>query len=74
MEIPAGSPAMGKRVADLQLPRGCVVVAVDRGAGDVVIPNGDTTLAAGDGIIAMIKREARADVRAALVGTATVAP
>jgi trk system potassium uptake protein TrkA len=68
LSIPAGSPARGKRVADLDLPRGCVVVAVDRGAGDVVIPNGDTTIAAGDDVIAMIKREARQDVCDVLVG------
>ena len=73
MEIPTGSPATGKRVADLRLPRGCVVVAVDRGGGDVVIPNGDTTIASGNGIIAMIKREARDDVRAALGGIPTPA-
>jgi len=68
LSIPAGSPARGKRVADLDLPRGCIVVAVDRGSGDVVIPNGDTTLAVGDDVIAMIKREARQDVCDALVG------
>jgi trk system potassium uptake protein TrkA len=68
LSIPANSPARGKRVADLALPRGCVVVAVDRGAGDVVIPNGDTTIDYGDDVIAMIKREARGDVCSVLVG------
>ena len=68
LSIPADSPARGKRVADLALPRGCIVVAVDRGAGDVVIPNGDTTIDYGDDVIAMIKRDARSDVCAVLVG------
>jgi trk system potassium uptake protein len=68
LSIPPDSPARGKRVADLALPRGCVVVAVDRGSGDVVIPNGDTTIDSGDDVIAMIKREARSDVCAVLVG------
>lgn len=68
LSIPAGSPACGKRVADLALPRGCVVVAVDRGAGDVVIPNGDTTIDSGDDVIAMIKRDARGDVCSVLIG------
>jgi trk system potassium uptake protein TrkA len=68
LSIPADSPARGKRVADLALPRGCVVVAVDRGAGDVVIPNGDTTIDSGDDVIAMIKRDARDDVCSVLVG------
>ena len=68
LSIPADSPARGKRVADLALPRGCVVVAVDHGSGDVVIPNGDTTIDSGDDVIAMIKREARGDVCSVLVG------
>ena len=62
------SPARGKRIADVALPRGSVIVAVDRGSGDVLVPNGDTTLERGDEVIAMIKRETRGDVCAALVG------
>jgi trk system potassium uptake protein TrkA len=62
------SPARGKRIADVALPRGSVIVAVDRGSGDVVVPNRDTTLQSGDEVIAMIKREMRSDVCAALVG------
>jgi trk system potassium uptake protein TrkA len=63
------SPARGRRIADLQLPSGSVIVAVDRGAGDVVIPNGETVFSSGDGVIAMIKHAARADVCAVLVGS-----
>jgi Trk K+ transport system NAD-binding subunit len=47
-----------------------VIVAVDRGAGEVVIPNGETVFAPGDAVIAMIKHTARADVCSALVGKA----
>jgi trk system potassium uptake protein TrkA len=64
------SPASGRRIADLSLPTGSVIVAVDRGAGEVVIPNGETVFAPGDAVIAMIKHTARADVCAALVGRA----
>ena len=68
LRIADDSPANGKRIADVRLPRGSVIVAVDRGGGDVVVANGDTTLQRGDDVIAMIKRETRLDVCAALVG------
>jgi trk system potassium uptake protein TrkA len=70
LSISGDSPANGRRIADLALPSGSVIVAVDRGAGDVVIPNGETMFATGDAVIAMIKHTARADVCAALVGRA----
>ena len=70
LSILSDSPASGRRVADLALPTGSVIVAVDRGAGEVVIPNGETVFAPGDAVIAMIKHAARADVCAALVGRA----
>jgi len=68
LRIADGSPACGKRIAEVALPRGSVVVAVDRGGGDVLIANGDTVLQRGDDVIAMIKRDTRPDVCAALVG------
>jgi trk system potassium uptake protein TrkA len=69
LRIADDSPAKGKRIADVSLPRGSVIVAVDRGGGDVVVPNGDTLLQRGDDVIAMIKRDTRSDVCAALVGS-----
>jgi trk system potassium uptake protein TrkA len=70
LSILADSPASGRRIADLSLPSGSVIVAVDHGAGEVVIPNGETVFNPGDGVIAMIKHTARAEVCAALVGKA----
>jgi len=70
LSILADSPASGRRIADLSLPSGSVIVAVDRGAGEVVIPNGETVFTPGDGVIAMIKHTARAAVCSALVGKA----
>jgi trk system potassium uptake protein TrkA len=70
LNITGDSPANGRRIADLALPSGSVIVAVDRGAGDVVIPNGETVFSDGDGVIAMIKHAARTDVCAALIGKA----
>ena len=68
LRIADDSPARGKRIADVALPRGSVIVAVDRGGGDVVVPNGDTKLERGDDVIAMIKHDTRLDVCTALVG------
>ncbi len=70
LSILADSPASGRRIADLSLPIGSVIVAVDRGAGEVVIPNGETVFTPGDAVIAMIKHTARAAVCSALVGKA----
>jgi trk system potassium uptake protein TrkA len=70
LAITADCPASGRRIADLALPPGSVIVAVDRGGGDVVIPNGETVVAPGDGVIAVIKHAARSDVCSALVGAA----
>jgi trk system potassium uptake protein TrkA len=70
LSIMNDSPASGRRIADLSLPAGSVIVAVDRGAGEVVIPNGETVFAPGDAVVAMIKHSARADVCHALVGRA----
>jgi trk system potassium uptake protein TrkA len=62
------SPASGRRVGEVGLPRGSIVVAVDRRGDDLVIPNGDTVLRAGDEVIVMCKRDNRLDVRRALMG------
>ncbi len=62
------SPAEGKRIAEVALPRGSVIVAIGRAGDDVVVPSGETTLRRGDDVIAMIRHEARQDVCAALIG------
>jgi trk system potassium uptake protein TrkA len=73
LKIPAESPANGKRIVDIGLPRSSIVVAVDRKGEDLLIPNGDTTVRAGDAVILMVKKESRDDVRAVLVGEKTPA-
>lgn len=68
LEVRPQAAAVGKRIVDVGLPRSSIVVAVDRKGEDVVIPNGDTQLRAGDMVIVMVKRSHRDEVRAALVG------
>ncbi len=48
------SPAGGKKVAELHIPRECVLVAIRRGRR-VIIPHGDTLLYPGDLITAFVE-------------------
>ncbi|MEO9169863.1 MAG: NAD-binding protein [Candidatus Baltobacteraceae bacterium] len=57
--IPADSPVAGTRLAEISLPRNCVLVAIERESQDeMVIPTGDTQLCAGDRIVAVAKNGA----------------
>jgi trk system potassium uptake protein TrkA len=68
LKVPPESPASGRRIVDIGLPRSSIVVAVDRKGQDMLIPTGDTTLQPGDAVILMVKKESRDDVRRVLVG------
>jgi trk system potassium uptake protein TrkA len=54
VSVPAGSPLDGKRLAEISFPSESVVVALEREA-DVKIPDGDTVVRSGDGVIAIVK-------------------
>ena len=59
--LDAGSPLIERRLADLQLPHGALIVAVRRGDG-VFVPRGDSRLAEGDKAVVMGLPEALAEV------------
>jgi trk system potassium uptake protein TrkA len=61
------SPAAGKQVSELRLPRNCTIVAVLRDQS-VIVPRGDTSLEVGDEVIVLATSDAEDDVRAALIG------
>jgi len=61
------SPAVGKSIVDLGLSRDVSVVAIVRGH-HVVVPRGDTVLAVGDEVLALITGDAEADLKATLIG------
>jgi trk system potassium uptake protein TrkA len=61
------SPAAGKQVSELRLPRNCTIVAVLREQA-VIVPRGDTMLEVGDEVVVLSTSDAEADVRAALIG------
>jgi trk system potassium uptake protein TrkA len=62
------SPAGGKQVSELKLPRNCTIVAVLRDQ-NVIVPRGDTVLEIGDEVIVLSTSDAEAGVRAALIGS-----
>ena len=61
------SPAGGRQIADLGMPRDASVVAVVR-ARRVVVPRGDTVLQPGDEVIALVTEDSEDAVRRVLVG------
>ncbi|MFD2999703.1 potassium/proton antiporter [Pontibacter toksunensis] len=54
--LPGSSPAVGKPLVDLQLPKTSLIVLIDRG-GKFVTPNGATELAAGDKLMVMVDQD-----------------
>jgi trk system potassium uptake protein TrkA len=62
-----GSPAQGKEVQELGLPRDSTVVAILR-QDKVVVPRGDTLLYGGDEVLVLVTNESEDEVRTILVG------
>ena len=61
------SPAAGHTIAEMQIPRDAVVVAVVR-AGHVVVPRGDTTVNVADEVLALVTPDSEDALRALLIG------
>ncbi|GAB4506208.1 MAG: NAD-binding protein [Anaerolineales bacterium] len=53
-KLEPGAPAEGKRVADLPLPKDCLLVGAIRD-NDILVPRGDTVLRAHDEILALVR-------------------
>jgi trk system potassium uptake protein TrkA len=64
--LASDSPADGKAIVDLGIPRDATVVAVIR-RDHVIVPRGDTTLYAGDEVVALVTPESEAEVTGLLV-------
>lgn len=60
------SPAVGKEISELSLPREATVVGIVRDA-HIVVPTGDTVLQVRDEVLVLSRSEAEADIRAALI-------
>lgn len=70
--LPAGSPLAGRTLSETRLPRDLVIVAIQRGER-LVIPNGQTTIEAGDRLTLFAAPDAEDAARAILERGDTVA-
>lgn len=52
IHVPATSPAVGRKLAELGLPRGALVVTIARG-GEFVVPGGETHIEADDALLVL---------------------
>jgi len=71
VSIPEGSPVLGRRVAELDLPGDARVYAHGRAEESMTIPLPQTTVEAGDSLAIMADPAVLADVRSALRGETT---
>jgi cell volume regulation protein A len=55
--IPAGSPLIGRMLLELGLPRGALMVQIERD-GEVIIPSGGTALEAEDNLLILVTPQA----------------
>src|SRR3989475_11413441 len=53
LEVTEGAPAAGRRIEDLELPEGCLVVSVLRD-GSGFVPKADTVIEHGDEVLAVL--------------------
>jgi trk system potassium uptake protein len=66
--LAASSPAVGKLIADLDIPREATIVAVVR-SRHVVVPRGDTRLVEGDEVVVMVTNAAEGEIKSLLIGS-----
>ncbi|MFA5410735.1 MAG: NAD-binding protein [Candidatus Omnitrophota bacterium] len=67
VDLPADSPAIDKKIQDMQLPQDSVLVSILRGE-EVIVPKGNTVLRPGDDIIAITPIGNEPQLLNALVG------
>lgn len=60
--IQPGAPCVGHRIREVAWPSDCIITTIRRGR-QVIIPNGNTVLQAGDVLVAVAEGRARADLK-----------
>ena len=61
------SPAVGKTIVELGVPRDASIVALMR-AGHVVVPRGDTVVEAGDEVMVLVTADSEEQIKKILIG------
>jgi cell volume regulation protein A len=67
LNLRADSPAVGKRVVDLELPKSALLVLIRRG-NEVLVPRGATALEQGDVVVVIAEKEDVLALRASVLG------
>lgn len=65
LPLPAGSPAAGRRIEELKIPEGALLISILR-KDEAIIPRGSTVLQEGDQILAILSPDKEAALEAAL--------
>jgi cell volume regulation protein A len=73
LPVPAHSAVVGRRIVDLGLPPGTLVVLIHRG-GDFLVANGSSEILAGDALLVLGPRPEIAAVRALIAAPAGAPP
>jgi len=66
--IPSDSPVVGKQVVDLGLPKGALIILIQKG-DERFVPGGSTVIEAGDTLLLLTTEEMAESVRARFVNT-----
>ncbi len=67
IRVPAASKVIGKRIVDLGLPPGALVITIGRGS-EFVVPNGSSELLAGDALLVLANADAARAIEAIVAG------
>lgn len=68
MDVPAGSPALGRPLKELGIPDDSILPLVIRGGKEAIIPYGETMLQPGDRVIAVTSEASEVQLRQILLG------
>jgi trk system potassium uptake protein TrkA len=68
LQIPSGSPALGRPLRELGIPDDCILPLVIREGKEAIIPYGDTMLQSGDQVIAVTSEASEETIRRILYG------